>query len=366
MDCPRGMAAIFRSAEVSAQPRRDIPGDGEFRLDRLTDYSDQEILSELRRVALLVDRPKLTIHDFRRHARVSYGAVRAHFRGWREALDAADLGHRYSGQSLEGRMRGPRPARGMSDEAILRELRALALGLGRDTLLTSDLKDHPFLSAMTVFRRFGRWRWAMERAGLKTGRYKGIWSEGECFENLMEVWAHLGRAPRFAEMSRPPSRIGAHPYLRRWGTWRRALRWFAEKANGMRNESGDPDSKSISADAATVRLERTVKAAGEIQNQPGPERITRKAGQEDTRHVPVSLRFQILQRDRFKCTLCGASPALDPLCRLHVDHVIPWSRGGRTEPGNLTTLCKTCNLGKGDSLPSGKNKMPPVAAHDSE
>ncbi len=315
---------------------------GEFRLDRLIDYSDAEILSELRRVAALVDSPKLTIQNFRRRAKVSYGAVRAHFRGWKEALEAAGLGHRYSGQSLGGRMRGPRPARGISDARILDELRAHALGLGRDTLITADFKSHPWLSAATVWRRFGRWRDAMAKAGLGTGRYSGAWSEEECFENLLGVWTHLGRAPRFEEMKKPPSRIGPHCYMRRWGTWRRGLAAFVEHQNENHASTG----------AAAVCLEQTAGAAVEAQNQTGPERITPKPGQENTRHVPLSLRFKILQRDRFTCTLCGASPATDPLCRLQVDHVIPWSRGGRTEPGNLATLCKTCNLGKRDTMPT--------------
>jgi hypothetical protein len=35
--------------------------------------------------------------------------------------------------------------------------------------------------------------------------------------------------------------------------------------------------------------------------------------------------------------------------RLHVHHVIPWARGGRTELSNLRTACSVCNLGKSDS-----------------
>ncbi len=31
---------------------------------------------------------------------------------------------------------------------------------------------------------------------------------------------------------------------------------------------------------------------------------------------------------------------------LHVDHTVPWSKGGETVLGNLRTLCSDCNLGK--------------------
>lgn len=58
-----------------------------------------------------------------------------------------------------------------------------------------------------------------------------------------------------------------------------------------------------------------------------------------------SLRYDILKRDGFKCVLCGAS-AKDGV-KLHVDHIFPVSKGGKTEPENLRTLCERCNRGKG-------------------
>ncbi len=64
------------------------------------------------------------------------------------------------------------------------------------------------------------------------------------------------------------------------------------------------------------------------------------------RDIPVSLRYQILKRDNFRCVSCGASPAKDPSVELHIDHIIPWSKGGETTADNLQTLCSKCNLGK--------------------
>lgn len=57
-----------------------------------------------------------------------------------------------------------------------------------------------------------------------------------------------------------------------------------------------------------------------------------------------SLRYSILERDGFKCVLCGRT-AEDGV-KLHVDHIKPISKGGLTEPDNLQTLCNECNLGK--------------------
>lgn len=55
------------------------------------------------------------------------------------------------------------------------------------------------------------------------------------------------------------------------------------------------------------------------------------------------LRFEVLKRDNFRCTYCGAEPKQK---QLHVDHVIPRALGGTDSPENLTTACEACNLGK--------------------
>lgn len=68
------------------------------------------------------------------------------------------------------------------------------------------------------------------------------------------------------------------------------------------------------------------------------------------RDIDLRLRFKVMHRDNFKCCKCGASPAKDPSVELHVDHIIPWSKGGETVIENLQTLCSKCNLGKSDLI----------------
>lgn len=75
------------------------------------------------------------------------------------------------------------------------------------------------------------------------------------------------------------------------------------------------------------------------------EEYRRKA---ERRRVTDRLRYQIIRRDGFRCQLCGASQA-DGV-KLHVDHIIPISKGGTSDERNLRTLCDRCNLGKGDLL----------------
>lgn len=75
-----------------------------------------------------------------------------------------------------------------------------------------------------------------------------------------------------------------------------------------------------------------------------------KFGNHSSRKISDKLRYQVLKRDNFKCCACGASPAKDPSIELHIDHIVPWSKGGETKADNLQTLCSKCNLGKSDIL----------------
>jgi hypothetical protein len=65
----------------------------------------------------------------------------------------------------------------------------------------------------------------------------------------------------------------------------------------------------------------------------------------DFSEVSASLRYRVLARDR-KCRLCGAGPSESPL---HVDHILPRSKGGSNDENNLQVLCQRCNVGKGNA-----------------
>lgn len=68
------------------------------------------------------------------------------------------------------------------------------------------------------------------------------------------------------------------------------------------------------------------------------------------------IRYNVLKRDNFTCVLCGAS-AKDGV-KLHVDHIIPVSKGGKTVMNNLRTLCDRCNKGKSDKIENNNNICP--------
>lgn len=58
-------------------------------------------------------------------------------------------------------------------------------------------------------------------------------------------------------------------------------------------------------------------------------------------------RLIIFDRDKFQCIYCGKTSYRDHK-KLHLDHVIPKSKGGQDYAKNLVTSCMRCNLGKSD------------------
>ena len=95
-------------------------------------------------------------------------------------------------------------------------------------------------------------------------------------------------------------------------------------------------------------LTRTVKESFQLAMQRG--RVSwnhlKKAGRvnEYRKCINSRLRYVVLQRDNFKCVLCG-NGAKEGI-RLEVDHIIGKIEGGTNDLENLRTLCGACNLGR--------------------
>jgi len=303
-----------------------------FELDRLISYDDEALLAELRRVAALVDSPHLSASAFDKHSKAHSSGIRRRFGGWQQALERAGLGDRYSGAPRARRIVG----RTFTDEPLLDELRAVSAKIGGEPVTVEVFNQHADMNAETVRRRFGSWWAALKQAGLEISALGRRYSDDDYFENLLAMWTHCGRQPTYGEMNQPPSSIPSGAYEAKWGTWRKSLFAFLERVN------------------ADTRQEETQTAP--TVKEPKPRPVSRRRAQprrvqdEDQHQIQLGLRYEVLKRDRFRCVLCGASPARHLGCVWHVDHIIPWSNGGKTTAENLRSLCESCNLGKSAKL----------------
>jgi len=207
-------------------------------------YSDEELLAEVRRVADVVNKPTLTVMEFVRHTCACLSTLRRRFGGWRSILEQAGLDNLYSGAVTTHR-RSPK----LSVDDLIRMMRETADEDGALTL--TRFMTVTGAGRGPIYRHFGRWGNALALAGLtkpeywklhtkeggcgkrhtNAGRCRKRHTDEDCYRNIFDLWIHCGRRPYYAELNRPPSRVAASIYARRWNGWRNAFAAFLEWAN---------------------------------------------------------------------------------------------------------------------------------------
>lgn len=190
-----------------------------------------------------------------------------------------------------------------------------------------------------VLREFGDWAKAMEflrtylankklelQPRIKPKR-KDYISDREIFDEMEKVWKTLGHRPSKIEWDSENARFNYNTIRRHFDGWTNACLKFIEYKMGSSVLADDTSSsKNNFSQNSTIKIKE----------------------QEERREMPLKLRLKVLQRDNFRCVLCGKSPATNPGAVLHIDHILPFSKGGQTVAENLRTLCAECNWGKGN------------------
>lgn len=214
--------------------------------------------------------------------------------------------------------------RNIGDQDLLTDLKRIHQLLRRngEKLTFRNYNEHGKYTAGTIAARFNSWNNALVKAGLEITEEKDI-NEHDLLKNIEAVWIAKGKQPVTRDLSEQPSKYRHQVYIKRFGSWRTALEKFIEFVNSDRNENQENE---VKVSYPQVTKKRT------------------------SRSISDRMRFRILMRDGFTCQSCGASPVKNRGVELHVDHIIPWSKGGETIADNLETKCSQCNLGKGNAF----------------
>ena len=282
---------------------------------------DEDLINDVKRVAEIYKKNSLTGKEYAEYGKYSYGTLKNRFGSWNEVLKKAGLsltrGHYKSHEYCE------------SDEDFFADVRRVAKQLHKSFITTDDY-DNYGKYARTYILKFKQWNNVLQLSGLEKSPHrtgpKLKYSDEELFEEIERIWIILGRQPKSRE-----TRIDSNTYCRRFGSWYNAMKAFVEYINS--EDKNDDTDKIVESESNSI--EDTDKY---ISNH------------KTSRNVNLRLRFIVMHRDNFKCCKCGKSPAKDPSVELHVDHIIPWAKGGETVLENLQTLCSDCNLGKSDLI----------------
>lgn len=102
-------------------------------------------------------------------------------------------------------------------------------------------------------------------------------------------------------------------------------------------------SRSIQRALSKMQVTRDTKTAFNLAVKRGRVQWVYKDKKYKRPRMNAKLRYEILERDGFKCKKCGntAETAI-----LEVDHIIAICKGGDSSRENLQTLCHFCNKGK--------------------
>lgn len=203
----------------------------------------------------------------------------------------------------------------ISDEDLLKDMKDVCKKFNLKSLSMEEYSNFGRYNTSTIIRRFGSWNKALILANINIRNR--AFSEQELFDNLKDVWVAKAKQPARRDMdNKNISSISSGAYFRKYGSWSNALKAFINYIN--QNEGN-------------INYEKTKYANNNHSTN---------------RDINLRLRFKVLQRDNFKCKICGESPATNPNVKLHVDHIQPYSKGGETIIENLQTLCSNCNWGK--------------------
>ncbi len=222
----------------------------------------------------------------------------------------------------------------ISEDLVLEELRRVAEYYDNRRFTQKEFNDvAESCKGTTVLRAFGSWANALDALGVelkpRISARKDQVPVQDLFIEMERIWTLNKQRPSKTEWENSNPKYAYSTYYKRFNGWLNACAAYIEYKSG----GSIPELEKFNYEATGNSI---------------PASSNKTIAEEVKRDIPLKLRLQVLKRDKFKCVYCGRSPATEAGVILHIDHVTPFSKGGKTTLGNLQTLCEKCNWGKGD------------------
>ena len=294
----------------------------EFKLNTYNrNLSKQELINDLIDTSKKLGNIYLSRSIYEKNGKYSATPFIKNFGSWISALEAAQLPTQ---RTLDEYKK-------ISDNVLIEDIKRVAKLSGKKTITTKDYAESGLYRVQTVLSRFESWNNALKKANLSSTEYKII-TDVDLFNEIERLWIEKGAQPTTTDIRNGKSIYSLNTFARHFGGFRNALEEFLHYIDNS-------DCYTVpNIQPQKTNDEETLKHKNNIVKHKTP------------RGINTTLRFKVLKRDNFRCCACGASPAKDPNVELHIDHIVPWSKGGETIIENLQTLCSKCNLGKRDIL----------------
>ena len=290
----------------------------------LNDYhrniSDQEIIDDVIKTAKKLNTTTLTTDEYTLNGTYHSSTLIKRFGSWKKVLELCSLG-----------VKGHNFKYTFTDFDLIQDLKRVADIYGKNSVTAKEYNVYGTYNSHTLIRHYGSWNKILELAHLEININRNLTNE-EMFAEIERIWILLGRQPTTSDIKKGISKYSLYSYARRFGGWRDALQAFIDYINDT-----EIDKNNITIECQSLNCENTIEASTSKSHS-------------TSRDINLRLRFIVMKRDHFKCCACGASPATNPSIELHIDHIIPWSKGGETTIDNLQTLCSECNIGKSDMI----------------
>lgn len=282
--------------------------------------SDEELIEDIKRVSNILNGRSVTTTEYDKNGRYNHTTYYRRFGSWKRVLMLAELATTSKNFNI-------------TNDDYTSDLRRVSLIINKNTVFISEYKELGKYSPSKLSKRFGGWDSALKAASLAPTGYNQKVTGLDLFQDIENTWTYLGRQPKTADIKGGISKYGMTTYIRHFGSWRNALKAFIKYVNS------EDDTINFTSNGTAEELFNEHSDSDNLL-------FVHKT----KRDINLRIRFIVLKRDNFKCCICGASPAKDSTVELHVDHIIPWSKGGETVLENLQTLCSKCNLGKSDLI----------------